>query len=113
MRTVTLEVGSREAVTRRTLAAFSGRKQGAYLSFATPELLWSVLTARRWDILRAMAGAGSMSIRDAARRVRRDVKTVRGDVRALLDAGILRRTANGKIEFPYDAVRVSFTLKAA
>lgn len=54
-----------------------------------------------------------MSIRDAARRVRHAVKAVQGDVRALLDAGILRRTANGKIEFPYDAVRVNFTLKAA
>ncbi len=79
MRTVTLEVASREAVTRRTLAAFGERKQGAYLSFATPELLWSVLTAWRRDILRAMAGAGSMSIRDAARRVRRAVKAVQGE----------------------------------
>lgn len=113
MRTVTLEVASRAAVTRRALAAFGGRKQGAYLSFATPEFLWSVLTAKRWDILRAMTGAGPMSIRDAARRVRRDVKAVHGDVRVLLDTGILRRTENGKIEFPYDAVRVNFTLKAA
>ncbi len=113
MRTVTLEVASRETVTRRALAAFGGKKQGSYLSFATPELLWGVLTAKRWDILRAMAGAGPMTLREAARRVQRDVKAVHGDVHALLGAGILRRTERGKIEFPYDAVRVNFTLKAA
>ena len=36
-----------------------------------------------------------------------------GDVHALLDAGILRRTEEGRILFPFDAVRVNFVLKAA
>ena len=39
MKTVTLEVASREEVTRRALAAFTGKKQQARISFATPELL--------------------------------------------------------------------------
>ena len=47
MKTVTLEVASREDVTRRALEAFKGRKQRARISFATPELLWKVLTAKR------------------------------------------------------------------
>jgi len=38
---------------------------------------------------------------------------VHGDVTALLDAGILDRTPEGKIEFPYEAVRVEFMLQAA
>lgn len=113
MRTVTLEVAPRETVMRRALAAFGGKKQGAYISFATAELLWKVLTAKRWEILRAMTGAGPMTIREAARRVKRDVKAVHGDVKALLNAGVLRRTDDGKIEFPYDTVRVNFEMKAA
>jgi len=32
---------------------------------------------------------------------------------ALLDAGILMRTEDGRIEFPFDAVKVDFLLKAA
>jgi predicted transcriptional regulator len=112
-KTVTLEVSARDAVTRRALSAFEGKKQGAYISFATPELLWNVLTAKRWDILRAMTGAGPLTIRETARRVQRDVKAVHGDVHALLSAGILRRTTSGKVEFPFEAVRVNFTLKAA
>jgi len=60
-----------------------------------------------------MTGAGPMSIREAARRVGRDVKAVHGDVRALLDAGVLDRTPSGTIEFPFDAVKVEFLLHAA
>ena len=83
------------------------------ISFATPELLWKVLTAKRWELLRALCGAGPVSIRESARRVGRDVKAVHGDLTALLDAGILRRTSDGRIEFPYDAVKVEFLLSAA
>ena len=35
------------------------------------------------------------------------------DVKALLHTGILDKTEDGKIIFPYDAVHVDFVLKAA
>jgi predicted transcriptional regulator len=83
------------------------------ISFAAPELLWSVLTAKRWEILKALCGAGPVSIREAARRVGRDVKAVHGDVTALLDAGLLDRAEGGGVEFPYEAIKVEFMLQAA
>jgi len=89
------------------------RASSARISFATPELLWKVLTARRWELLKALCGAGPMSIREAARRVDRDVKGVHGDVTALLEAGVLDRAEGGGIVFPYDAVKVEFMLQAA
>jgi predicted transcriptional regulator len=113
MKTVTLEVASTQDVKRRALDAFAGRKQPARISFSTPELLWRVLTAKRWELIKAMAGQGPLSIREAARRVGRDVKAVHGDVHALLNAGLLDRIANGRIVFPFDAIRVEFTLRAA
>ena len=85
----------------------------ARIAFATPELLWQVLTAKRWELLKALCGAGPVSIREAARRVGRDVKAVHGDVTGLLNAGVLSRTAEGKIEFPFQAVKVEFLLQAA
>jgi predicted transcriptional regulator len=85
----------------------------ARISFATPELLWSVLTAKRWELLKVLCGAGPVSIREAARRVERDVKAVHGDVTALLKAGLLERAETGGIVFPYEAVRVEFVLEAA
>jgi predicted transcriptional regulator len=112
MNTVTLSVASRDAVNRRALAALRGEAQGAHISFASAELLWRTLTKKRWEILRAMTGAGEMSIREAARRVGRDVKAVHGDVTALIRAGVVERTAKG-IVFPYDAVHVDFTLTKA
>lgn len=113
MRTVTLSVSSLEEAMRRAEAALQGEPQGEFISFASVELLWKVLTPRRWDLLKAMAGQGPMAIREAARRAGRDVKTVHGDVHALLDAGVLDRAEDGRIVFPYDAVRVEFELKAA
>ena len=113
MRTVTLSVDTREGVTRRALEAFSGKRRGAHISFASADLVWKVLTAKRWELLRAMAGAGAMTLREAARRTDRDVKAVHGDVHALLAVGILRKNEDGKIEFPYDAVHVDFMLETA
>ena len=54
-----------------------------------------------------------MTIREAARRMHRDVKAVHGDIHALLNAGLLQKTEKGRIVFPYDAVHVDFMLKAA
>ena len=113
MKTVTLEVASRDDVTGRTLQAFRGKEQRARISFATPELLWKVLTAKRWEVLKAMAGQGPLTIRGVARRVERDVKAVHGDVHALINAGLLERTETNRVAFRFDTIRVEFTLRAA
>ena len=113
MKTVTLEVATRDAVTRRSLKAFDGRKQGARISFATPELLWKVLTAKRWELLMAMAGQGPLTIREIARRVHRDVKGVHADVHALINAGLLGKTPQNRVEFLFGAIRVDFTVRPA
>jgi len=88
-------------------------EKSARISFATPELLWQVLSAKRWELLKALCGAGPVSIREAARRVGRDVKAVHGDVTALLNAGVLDRAEGGGIVFPFEAVKIEFVLQAA
>ncbi len=40
-------------------------------------------------------------------------RAVHGDVHALLNAGVLDRTDDGRVVFPYDAVHVDFMLKVA
>ncbi len=64
-------------------------------------------------LLKALCAAGPVSIREAARRVGRDVKAVHGDVTAMLKAGLLDRVEGGAIVFPYEAVKVEFMLRAA
>lgn len=83
------------------------------ISFASPELLWKVLTAKRWELLKALCGAGPVTVREAARRVGRDIKAVHTDMSALLAAGVLSRNDSGQVEFPYEAVKVEFLLQAA
>jgi len=115
MNTVVLEVRSLDNTlsdAARVMRTRRGERE-ARIAFATPELLWRVLTAKRWELLKVMSGAGSMSIREAARRVGRDVKAVHADVTALLDTGILDRTAGGGVEFPYQTIKVEFVLQAA
>jgi len=77
------------------------------------ELLWQALTAKIVELLKAMCGAGAMSIREAARRVGRDVKGVRGDVVALLDAGGPVVRLREALRSPFEAVKVEFMLEAA
>src|SRR5665213_224192 len=113
LNTVTIGISSTEDVKARAARAFTGESQGAFVSFPTVELLWKVITPKRWQLLRLLTGAGPLSIREAARRAKRDVKSVHGEVQALLAAGILERGSDGRIVFPYDEVHVDFVLRAA
>jgi predicted transcriptional regulator len=113
MTTVTIGIASDDATKSRISRAFAGKAQGVHISFPSLELLWKVITPRRWVMLRAMAGSGPLAIRAVARRMGRDVKTVHGDIQALLVAGVVDRTGDGLVVFPYDAVHVDFVLRAA
>ncbi len=115
MKTVILDVRSpKEALADFTRVWKTGKgEKVARITFATPELLWKALTAKRWQLLKAMCGAGPLSIREVARRVDRDVKAVHTDVTALLNAGVLDRVEDGRVVFPFDSVKVEFLLHAA
>ena len=115
MNTVTLDVRAPGEAMKSFVRVWKTGKpeKPARISFATPELLWKVLTAKRWALLKAMCAAGPMSIREAARRVGRDVKAVHSDITALLNAGVLDRVNDGRVIFPFDAVKVEFILQAA
>jgi len=115
MKTVILDVRNpADSMADFSQAWKTGKAQkSARISFASPELLWRVLTEKRWELLKVLCGAGPVSIRETARRVGRDVKAVHGDVTALLNAGILVHTDNKRIVFPFEAVKVEFLLHAA
>lgn len=111
--TVTFGIGSMEDALRRAQAAFDGERQEPRINFASSQRLFSIMTPKRWTIVQTMLGAGPLSIREVARRVGRDVKGVHADVTALLNCGVLDRTREGKVVFPFNAVRVDLMLEAA
>ena len=115
MKTVVLDVRSpNDAMADFVRVWKTGKgEKAARITFATPELLWKVLTAKRWQLLKAMCGTGPLSIREVARRVKRDVKAVHTDVTVLLNAGVLDRGKDGRVVFLFDSVKVEFLLHAA
>ena len=115
MKTVILDVRPPVAAMQDFVDTWkTGKAQkAARISFASPELLWKVLTAKRWELLKALCGAGPVTVREAARRVNRDVKAVHSDLTALRLAGVIDRTESGQIEFPYETIKVEFMLQAA
>jgi predicted transcriptional regulator len=110
---VKISVSSIDDANRRFEAAFRGEEQGSHISFASFELLWRVLAPKRMEIVQAMTGAGPIAIREVARRVKRDVKAVHGDVQALLKAGVVDKTDEGLVVFPYDSVHFDFVVEKA
>jgi predicted transcriptional regulator len=68
----------------------------ARLNFESLEGAWKLLNAKRWGILRAMAGQGPLALREVARRVGRDVRAVYSDVRALHLSGVIDKTPEGQ-----------------
>ncbi len=113
MHTVILGISSRKKTSKRFLGALEGKPQGTFISFESPTHLFKVLSGNRWDLLKVMTNAGPISIREAARRLERDVKAVHRDIHMLLNVGILQKTDKGQIEFPFEAVHVNFMLEAA
>jgi predicted transcriptional regulator len=93
MKTLTLDVRApAEAMADFSQAWKTGKASKTdRISFASPELLWKVLTAKRWELLKALCGAGPITVREASRLVGRDVKAVHSDLSALLNAGVRSR----------------------
>jgi len=111
MNTVTLSVADRESINRRALAALNGEEQGANITFESLDAMWSTMTKKRWELLQAMCGQGGLTYRRLADLVGRDVKIVHTDVAALLLAGVVEKTADGRIIFPYDRIHVDFWMQ--
>lgn len=110
MKTVIFCVSDVMHAKARMAAALRGKEAGAFISFASVELLWEVLTPLRWTLIQALLGRREVISLDAVSRlVGRDQQAVHGDVQALLEAGVLEQAANG-IVFPYDAVHVDFVV---
>lgn len=94
-------------------ATMKSKPQDPVIVFESPTLLFKALADKRWELLQKLLGIGPVSMGEAARRAGRDVKAVHSDVQLLLGYGILDKTDDGKIVFPYDSVHVDFVLEAA
>lgn len=93
--------------------ARSSQYQGEVLNFEKPELFLSRLTALRWNIVKTLLGVGEIPVREVARRVRRDLKRVHGDIEVLTEMGLLERTSTGGVVCPFDDIHIDLHLTRA
>lgn len=100
----------RAAATRAQSGADIGRYQGETLNFETPRAFFSHLTDRRWALLNELQGAGTVGVRELARRLGRDVKRVHEDATVLVSLGVLERTEAGALFCPYTDIHVDMHL---
>jgi len=90
----------------------SGKKDGtAQIGFQSWELMHKVLAPKRLEIIRAMTGAGPLSIREIARRIGRDFKGVHSDMTLLARTGVIDRDEHGRLSFPM--IRFTSTSKSS
>ncbi len=112
----TLIIGNQTHEERRAAiarAAVAGEAEpAARLDFDRLEDAWKLLSDKRWGIIQLMTGAGSLSIREIARRAGRDVRAVHSDVTLLHQSGVIDKTEDGRMVFPYDVIQLDFTFDA-
>jgi predicted transcriptional regulator len=115
MKTVVFEVMEPDAAMARVKADLKAGKPAKYArqTFRSAESMARVLTPTRWAIVQALTGAGPLGVRELSRRVGRDVKGIFTDANALVAAGVIDRTEDGKYSFPFQRVKVRFDLCAA
>lgn len=99
----------RQAGAIASMGALSRQYQGESLNFESPGAFFSRLTANRWAMLAELQGAGEVGVRELARRLNRDVKRAHEDATALVELGLLERSASGALTCPFSDIMSTCT----
>ena len=115
---LTISVDSHENFWARARAAAQALDRGeltepvAHFSYENLETLMSILTPKRWALMRILRQRGPSSVRSLAGALGRDYKAVHGDVAALVEHGLIERQAKDRIAMLWDVVHADLKLAA-
>jgi predicted transcriptional regulator len=117
-RKVQVHVESLEETGKRVIDAWHAAEKGDvepqfHVSFTDVATFMKVVSPRRVDLMKALRGAGPMSVRALSMLLKRDYKSVHGDVAKLLGIGLIDRTESGLVEVTWDKVSAELDLLAA
>ena len=84
-----------------------------HFSFENYATFAKTVTPRRHELLKVLRKSGPMSVRALSMLLKRDYKSVHGDVAKLLDTGLIDRTESGLVEVTWDQVTAKLDLFAA
>ncbi len=118
MRTAYIAIRSEKDAARNLLSGFrnawkSGTYQGEHFEFASPAALFRAISPKRWELIEALQATGAMGVRELARHLKRDVRRVHDDAKALLQTGLIEKTPDGKLIVPFAEIHADFVLKSA
>ena len=104
--------GDLERTRRRFTDAWHRLEKGErirerHLSFESLEALLSLLTPKRWELLKYVHRRPVPSIRALSLALQRDYRRVHDDVEALAEAGLLQRDGRS-VRADYDGIESSF-----
>lgn len=113
MKTLTVRIETLESFGKSIIGTMKSNhaETSAGLSFASYAEMHRILSPKRLDIIRVMAGQTALSYREVARRVGRDFKGVHTDLTAMIAAGVIDRQAGGVV-FPYETIHFDFDIQA-
>ncbi len=118
MRTATIRIrrasNSLKAVRSGFLSAWkAGDYAGEHFDFESPAALFRVLTPKRWELIECLQKTGPLGVRALARALGRDVKRVHDDASAMIEVGMVEKTADGKLTVPFGEIRADFVMRSA
>ncbi len=119
MRTLTIttnpdwKTALRAAGKRAVTGLETGEYQGETLNFETPGAFFSRLTERRWELLDALLGSGTVGVRELARRLGRDVKRVHEDAATLAELGLIEKDERGALNCPFENIHVDMMMASS
>ena len=88
--------------------------QGEFLSYATAEQLFRVISPARWGVLQALQReTAPIGLRPLARKLQRDPSAVLRDLTLLESEGIIQQTESGSWLSPFSEIRTEFSLAHA
>ena len=106
MLTITMTPDWRTALRRAGKAGQAEGYQGETLNFESPGAFFGRLTERRWALVTALQGQGTMAVRELARRAGSDIKRVHEDVQVLTELGLVERDDTGGVVCPFADVHI-------
>jgi len=80
------------------------------LYFDSLETIWRCLSPRRFMLLEVLHSSGELSIRKLAQTVGKDYKSIHGDIKELVELGLVERVQRDAYRVPWDKLLIDMPL---
>lgn len=116
MRTLTIRILTEDAAMQDIQQKFTNTWKndeyiGEYLTFESPNALFKAITPKCWELIDKLQNLGTVSMRELARQLGRDIHRIHDDIKKLKELGIVEQNNKG-VHVPFQKIHTDFTLKA-